>query len=118
LVSQALEEMIFTKTDRLERERRTIRLMIELYCQKKHPGDRAGGRLCPACQLLVDYAMQRIERCPFKANKPTCAKCTVHCYKPAMREQVRQVMRFSGPRMLIYHPVLAIAHLLDDVRKN
>ncbi len=110
--------MIFTKTYRLERERQTIRLMIELYCQNKHSSERAGLRLCPACLLLADYAMQRIDRCPFKADKPTCAKCTVHCYKPAMREQVRQVMRFAGPRMLIYHPVLAIAHLLDDARKK
>jgi hypothetical protein len=110
--------MIFAKTNRLERERQTIRLMIELYCRKNHPAERAGLALCPACQQLADYALQRIERCPIKANKPTCAKCTVHCYKPAMRQQVRQVMRFAGRRMLIYHPVLAIAHLLDDVRKN
>jgi hypothetical protein len=110
--------MIFTKTNRLARERQTIRLMIELYCQKKHPSERAGARLCPACHELADYALQRIERCPFKADKPTCAKCTVHCYKPALREQVRQVMRFAGPRMLIYHPLLAIAHLLDDARRH
>jgi hypothetical protein len=110
--------MNFTKTDRLERERQTVRYMIEIYCRKNHPAERAGLQLCPACQQLADYAMQRIERCPFKANKPTCARCTVHCYKPAMREQVRQMMRFSGPRMLLYHPVLAIAHLLDEARKT
>jgi hypothetical protein len=107
--------MILAKKDRLERERRTMRLMIELYCRKKHSSDRVGLGLCPACLQLADYAPQRIERCPFKENKPTCAKCTVHCYKPAMREQVRQVMRFAGPRMVIYHPLLAIAHLLDDI---
>jgi len=108
--------MIFAKKDRLERERRTIRLMIEIYCRKNHLTESTG--LCPACQQLADYALQRIERCPFKTDKPTCAKCPVHCYKPAMREQVRQVMRYAGPRMLIYHPVLAIAHLLDDTRKT
>ncbi len=41
-------------------------------------------------------------------KKTFCANCKVHCYKPQMREQIRQVMRFSGPRMLLYHPVLAI----------
>jgi hypothetical protein len=106
--------MIFTKKNRLERERKTICLMIALYCRKKHATTPATFCLCPECQQLVDYAMQRIERCPFKADKPTCAKCTVHCYKPAMRQQVRQVMRYAGPRMLLYHPLLAIAHLLDD----
>jgi hypothetical protein len=37
----------------------------------------------------------------------------VHCYKPAMREQIRVVMRYSGPRMAQRHPLLAAAHLLD-----
>jgi len=106
--------MIFKKKDRLARERQTIRFMIELYCRKNHLSE--AGSLCPSCQQLTDYAMQRIERCPFKADNPTCARCTVHCYKPAMREQVRQVMRYAGPRMLIHHPVLAIAHLLDDAK--
>ena len=30
-----------------------------------------------------------------------------------MRERVRAVMRYSGPRMLTRHPVLAVAHLAD-----
>ncbi len=107
--------MILTKKNRLAREARTIRLMIALYCRKNHSPSPGG--LCPDCQELTDYAMQRIQRCPFKADKPTCARCTVHCYKPAMRQQVRQVMRFAGPRMLLYHPYLAIAHLMDDFLK-
>jgi predicted amidophosphoribosyltransferase len=110
--------MIFAKKDRLARERQTIRFMIEIYCRKNHLSVAAGVCPCPTCQQLADYAMQRIERCPFKADKPTCVKCPVHCYKPAMRDQVRQVMRYAGPRMLFYHPVLAIAHLLDDARNK
>ncbi len=84
--------------------------MIEIYCRENH--SRAG-ELCPDCQQLAGYALQRIEKCPFQENKPTCAKCPIHCYKPDMRERVRQVMRFSGPRMLLAHPILAILHLLD-----
>jgi hypothetical protein len=33
-----------------------------------------------------------------------------------MREQVRSVMRYSGPRMLASHPLLAAAHLIDARR--
>lgn len=50
-------------------------------------------------------------------NKPTCAKCPVHCYNARRREQIRQVMRYAGPRMLIYHPRLAILHLIDGLKK-
>jgi hypothetical protein len=96
--------------NRLDRERHTIQTMIEIYClNHHHPADR----LCPECAQLTSYALQRVERCPFKPNKPTCAGCTIHCYKPEMRQQVRVVMRYAGPRMLATHPLLAVAHLID-----
>ena len=100
---------------RLERERKTIEEMGRLYCREVHgtPKDR----LCSECSSLLDYAFQRLQRCPFQERKSTCAKCTVHCYKPVMREKVRVMMRYAGPRMLLYHPVLAVLHLLDGLRK-
>jgi hypothetical protein len=38
-----------------------------------------------------------------------------------MREAVREVMRYAGPRMALRHPILAFLHLLDGFvkpRKN
>ena len=69
--------------------------------------------LCPQCQTLLDYALQRLERCRFGEGKPSCTRCPVHCYKPALREQIRQVMRYSGPRMLLHNPIMAIRHMWD-----
>jgi hypothetical protein len=103
---------------RLDREQRTIRAMIDIYCRGVH--NRAEG-LCAECRQLLDYAIQRIDRCPFKENKPACAKCTVHCYKPEMREEIRKVMRYAGPRMLLSHPILTAMHYIDEMkhaRKN
>ena len=95
--------------NRLERERHTIKVMINIYCR----GHRHGKKIpCTECQSLLDYAMQRIDKCPFKMDKPVCAKCHIHCYKAGMREQVRQVMQYAGPKMMIYHPLLAIRHLI------
>ncbi len=97
---------------RLRRERRTIRLMIELYCHgQRHTPDE----LCSECRQLSEYAMQRLDKCPYQERKPTCAKCPIHCYKPAMREQVRQVMRYAGPRMLLTHPLLTLHHYADEL---
>lgn len=101
------------RSGRLERERHTIRVMIEIYCRGHH---RTAQALCPECRELFNYAMQRIEKCPFKDAKPTCAKCPIHCYKPERRQQVRQVMRFAGPRMMRRHPLLALRHYLDQAR--
>lgn len=100
---------------RLEREATTIEKMIVLYCRSLH-GSREG--LCEECAALRDYAFKRVSHCRFGAAKPVCAKCPVHCYKPDMRERVRAVMRWAGPRMLLHHPLLAIGHLLDSARSG
>lgn len=100
---------------RLNRERDTVSKMIALYCRDHHQSQR--GMLCQDCLSLEDYAHLRIERCPFGVNKPTCAKCPVHCYQSDRREQIRQVMRYAGPRMLLHHPLLAILHLIDGLHK-
>ena len=96
-----------------QKEQRVVEEMIRLYCRKKHSKEeRQEGQMCPECQRLSDYAKQRSQKCPFMKEKTFCANCKVHCYKPEMREKIRQVMRFSGPRMMLYHPVLAIWHLV------
>ncbi len=100
---------------RMRRERKTFKVMLDIYCQGVH-GTR--GALCADCQQLLDYAMLRLDRCPFQESKPTCANCRVHCYRPAMREKVRAMMRYAGPRMLYRHPVLAFLHLVVDGRRN
>ncbi len=100
---------------RMAREQETIRQMAALYCHEVHHS--ANGELCPECKDLMNYALERLRKCPFQEKKSTCAKCTVHCYKPVMREKVRVMMRYAGPRMLLHHPVLAVRHLLDGRRK-
>jgi len=98
---------------RLARELKTVRAMMRIYCHDLHAEDDG---LCAGCSALMDYATRRLDRCVFGDEKPTCANCTVHCYSAAMREQVRVVMRYAGPRMLTRHPILAVAHLIDGRR--
>jgi|GEM_PF-216274 len=99
---------------RLDRERRTVRAMLELYCRHHHG---ASSGLCRDCADLEGYARRRLERCPYGPAKPTCVNCPVHCYRAAERERMREVMRFAGPRMIWRHPVLALLHLLDGRRE-
>jgi hypothetical protein len=98
---------------RLARELRTIRAMVDLYCRDHHAPN---GDQCRECMALVDYATRRLDRCVFGDDKPTCANCKVHCYNVPMRERVREVMRYAGPRMIWRHPVLALLHLRDGRR--
>jgi len=100
---------------RMIREKKTIKAMVRIYCESHHQTHHG---LCPECSELLEYAMKRIDKCPFQENKTTCAKCPVHCYKPYMRERVKSVMRFSGPRMSWKHPVLALFHFIDGMKRR
>lgn len=101
---------------RLKREQKTIVAMLEIYC-KHHHKDTWNGSLCVDCQNLLDYSNARLFSCPFQEKKPTCAKCLIHCYKHNMRQKIQEVMIFSGPKMVLRHPVLAILHLLDGKKQ-
>lgn len=93
-----------------EREKELVSQMIALYCKKNHHTKKT---LCPECAELQDYAVMRSDKCPFMETKTFCSNCKVHCYKPVMREKIREVMRFSGPRMLFHHPVVALRHVIE-----
>lgn len=102
-------------TKKREREKKMVSLMIKLYCNKKH---HTGKHLCDACTQLNEYAIMRSDKCPFMETKTFCSNCKVHCYKPDMREQIKEVMRFSGPRMIFRHPVAAIRHVVESKREK
>ena len=100
---------------RLARERLTMSKMVGMYCSARHDG--SADILCESCREFLDYAEIRLEKCPYGEDKPTCANCPIHCYKPARKAQANKIMRYAGPRMLLRHPLLAIAHQLDSFRK-
>lgn len=95
----------------MEKEKAIVRLMIGIYCRGLHPGHGAE-EFCAECGELLEYAHQRLDKCPFGDKKPKCSSCTVHCYQPGMRHRIRNVMRYTGPRMAYLHPVMTLMHQL------
>jgi hypothetical protein len=93
---------------RLAREWKTVCAMVRIYCRDQH-----GAARCGECEELMRYVRLRLDRCRFGEDKPTCAKCPVHCYQRDYRERIKTVMRYAGPRMLWQHPWLSLWHLLD-----
>ena len=98
---------------RIEREKRTVSVMIGMYCHHHHS---AKNGVCPECKELNNYAIKRTSYCHFGEDKPVCVKCPVHCYKPEKREEIKKVMRYVGPRMIYTHPYLAVMHIIDKKR--
>lgn len=95
------------------KERELIPVMIRSYCHAKH--GTKGKVVCEECMALTEYALFRLDKCPFKVNKKFCSFCKIHCYKPDMREKIKDVMKFAGPRMLPTHPVFAFKHVFQMI---
>ena len=107
--------------EKRQHEQQIIGLMVRVYCRGKHKKGTCQKNehgLCEECQNLLDYAMVRTQKCPFMATKTFCSACKVHCYTPAMREKVREVMQYAGPRMMLYHPIIAWKHCFVTLREN
>lgn len=98
-----------------DEEKRIVNKMITLYCNSNH---NTKHELCDNCQELNEYAFARLERCSFAEKKPTCGSCSIHCYKPAMKEQIKKVMRFSGPRMLVRSPIYTLQHFYKEYKRK
>ncbi len=88
--------------------------IVSRMIHKKH-GKKV---LCTDYAALSAYAQDRISHYPFMETKTFCSNCKVHCYAPDMREKIREIMRFSGPRMLFYHPILATRHVIETQKET
>ncbi len=96
---------------KINREKRVIETMIKLYCQKKE-GNK---HLCKECEEVINYALKRLDNCKFGEEKPTCRLCPIHCYNPQMKSKIKEIMRYSGPRLIIYNPLFAIEHSIREL---
>ena len=98
---------------RIESEKQIVTAMIKVYCHKKHQHKNS---LCVECEDLNNYALKRLSYCRHGESKGFCSNCQTHCYAPQYKEKIKQVMRFSGPWMLLYYPIIAIRHLVEDIK--
>ena len=96
-------------------ELKTMYQMIGIYCKHKH---HSKSTLCDSCEDVWKYAEMRVHRCPHMETKTFCAMCKTHCYGPNYRDKVREIMRFSGPRMLLVSPWQVIKHIYYEWRER
>lgn len=112
---------------KLPQDLKTLARFIGVYCQCKHstaerrpaevPGFNVNAiarqpiSLCDDCSKLLKHAFVKRSHCPMNP-KPACKDCVRHCYHPTYRQQIREVMRFSGMRLLLTGRLDYIFHLL------
>lgn len=102
-----------------QHEQEVVQELIQLYCKRLHKvrtKNQLG--LCPHCQEVLTYAHSRVAACPFMETKSFCSNCKVHCYEPRMREEIRKVMRYAGPRMLFKRPIMVLHHMWLEYKEK
>lgn len=119
--------LMLAPSPELTKDLKTLALFISLYCRyqhasapksptemKTHDVSAIAGRrieLCPECAKLLAHAFTKRSHCPLHP-KPQCKHCPSHCYHPTYRAQIREVMRFSGKKMLLAGRLDYLFHLL------
>lgn len=99
---------------KIYKEKEVVDLMIDIYYKKKIKKDISKRA---EKEDLKKYCAYRLSLCPFKDKKTFCSNCKIHCYDKVHKELIKEVMRYSGPRMLLYHPIIAIKHVIES-KKN
>ena len=111
----------------LTRDLKTLTLFIRVYCKHKHSSanrqpvelvthdvQRLAGRpveLCEDCRKLLTHALVKRSNCAMEP-KPMCKHCPNHCYHPTYRAKIRDVMKFSGRRLVLTGRLDYLFHLL------
>jgi hypothetical protein len=99
-----------TMTRQMTKDIKLIGRFTEVWCAgHRHegrqslsvPGSDQPVQLCPECAEFFEYAVMKRQKCPLEAEKPSCKHCRIHCYAPQQRATVRQIMAWSGRRMLL-----------------
>jgi hypothetical protein len=100
---------------KINKDTQVLAEFINIYCSDRHGNAEktrpaAGGaagqyiglcevELCDECRKLFLHAVSKRVICPYDP-KPSCKKCTSHCYAPGYREKIREVMRYSGMQLM------------------
>ena len=99
---------------RTTRDMQTLIKFVDTYCTELHPlrqrvvmkgvdvREIAGTPivLCAECTKLLQHALVKRLHCP-RDPKPECKHCPTHCYAPTYRQQIREVMKFSGRHLVM-----------------
>ena len=98
----------------IKRDIKMVEYMVEIYCKNIHD---TKDPLCVECEEFLEYAKDRLQRCPYQEGKTACSKCGLVCYDSENKEKGTKIFTYSGPRMLYKNPKLAFHHMCDALKE-
>lgn len=104
-------------TTQVDKDRKTLEAIGFIYCDAHHDGPKDDASLCPSCREAVETTLERTQRCP-NNHDGNCQDCDIKCQRGAAQERIKEIMRYSAPRMLLRHPFMTFAYLRKKLRKG
>lgn len=101
--------------NRRDQKHQIVSDMVMIYCDGHHKHTLSP---CPKCQEVLDYSKFRTSKCPYIKKTLFCSNCPTPCYKPDMKEEMRVIMKYSGPRYFFKHPILVLKHGYTDIKSR
>lgn len=98
------------KNTHVDKDRRTLEAIGRIFCSNHHEGVKDAAGLCPSCRSTIDDTLERAAACPY-GHDTNCEDCHVHCQRGEAQVRIREIMRYSAPRMAIQHPVMTLEYL-------
>ena len=99
----------------LDKDRKTLEAIGRIYCGAHHDGAKDAVGLCPACREAINATFGRAAACPF-GHEGNCQDCDIHCQRGEAQKRIREIMRYSAPRMALRHPFMTADYLRKKMR--
>ena len=71
--------------------------------------------LCPSCREAIMSTLERASSCP-NGHSGNCQDCSIKCQRGESQKRIKEIMRYSAPRMAIRHPLMTIEYLRKKFR--
>lgn len=94
----------------VDKDRQTLEAIGRIFCSAHHNEARDSEGLCPSCRATIDATLERAAACPY-GHETNCEDCRVHCQRGEAQARIREIMRYSAPRMAVRHPLMTMEYL-------
>lgn len=88
-----------------------------IYCRGNHgAAAREDDVMCSWCREAIEGTLERATACPY-GHEHNCEDCETHCQRGEAQENIKRIMRYAAPRMVVRHPIMTFGYLRKKLSK-
>ncbi len=100
------------------KDRATMEAIGCIYCRGNHDSAiRGADGMCPECRNAIEATLERAAACPY-GHESNCEDCRTHCQRGEAQQEIKRIMRYAAPRMVVRHPLMTATYLKRKLRSK